>query len=109
MSVLLATRMRVITKCNWLLLFHGEINSCVYASRVMQCTYVYVNGPLRLLENCPTYLYSFYAPHILNVFFSNITLFFISILVNWFFILNIHTYIDLQIHSIFGELNEGSI
>lgn len=109
MSVLLATRMRVITKCNWLLLFHGEINSCIYASRVMQCTYVYVNGPLRLLEKCPTYLYSFYAPHILNVFFLNITLFFIYFYFSKLVFCLKHTYIDLQIHSIFKELNEGGI
>lgn len=33
MFVLLATRMRMITKCNRLLLFHGEINSRIRYSR----------------------------------------------------------------------------
>lgn len=62
MFVLLATRMRMITKCNRLLLFHGEINSCVRYSRVIQYTFIYVNGPLQPLEEC-LFVLILYSPH----------------------------------------------
>jgi len=66
--------MRIITDCYRPLLFHGAINSCVCASRIIQCTFTYVNGPLRPFEECPSVLHPTYFRTLL--FFAKLFSFF---------------------------------